>query len=149
MEHEMNEARKYLNRARIVSALINEKEIEIVKLQAMIEGGAISFESDGSTKSSVDNGRNERMIIQLTMLKDELEEQQKNSLELKSEIMATIDKLENANYISVLYGRYIHFKSFYEISEDMNYSVDWVKTLHRNALNEVEEILKGEEVKTS
>lgn len=138
----MIDAEQYLNQIRNISIQINEKAEEIAILQAQIEGGSISFGSDGTTSGYKDNERNAHMIMRLTELKDELNKQIDMLVLAKKEAIEMIDKLSDANHITILYERYVHYKSWEYISNKLNYSLHYVYKIHKKALSEFEKILK-------
>ncbi len=138
----MINASEYLKRISKISRQINEKSEEIARLQAQIEGGSISFDKDGTTSGHKDEERNAHMIMRLTELKDELNKQIDMLVLAKKEAIEMIDKLSDANHITILYERYVHYKSWEYISNKLNYSLHYVYKIHKKALSEFEKILK-------
>ena len=51
-------------------------------------------------------------------------------------IIGQIHNLHDDRYISVLFKRYVEIKSYELIAVEMNYSFDYVKELHRDALED-------------
>lgn len=137
----MIDAEQYLNQIRNISIQINEKAEEIAILQAQIEGGSISFGSDGTTSGYKDNERNAHMIMRLTELKDDLNKQIDMLVLAKKEAIEMIDKLSDANHITILYERYVHYKSWEYISNKLNYSIRHIHRIHGDALKEFQKIL--------
>lgn len=60
---------------------------------------------------------------------------------VKQEILTAITAVNNNTYRTLLILRYIRFKTWEQIAEEMNYSDVWVRTkLHSKALHEVSKI---------
>lgn len=60
---------------------------------------------------------------------------------LKNEVMNDIYKLDNNNYINILIKRYVELKSLEEISVEMHYTYEHVRSLHSKALKKLKSIL--------
>lgn len=58
-------------------------------------------------------------------------------LEVKSDAVEKISELDDPRYKEVLYRRYIMRMRRWQIAEKMNYSEEHIKTLQRNALDEL------------
>lgn len=65
-------------------------------------------------------------------------------VDLKKRLLIVVEKLPEANYISVLYRRYFLYESFEKISADLGYSYRNICYIHGKALQELNENLKGE-----
>ena len=77
----------------------------------------------------------------------------RDSIDLEAEINAEIDRfvdekhkiinqiqgLKNSDYISLLFKRYVEFKSLERICVEMNFSYDYIKHLHGYALKDFED----------
>lgn len=57
--------------------------------------------------------------------------------EIKRQIGEAIDMVEDGRYRTLLEMRYRNYLSFEKIAVEMNYSYEWVKHMHRNALEKV------------
>ena len=62
---------------------------------------------------------------------------------IKSDILNTINKVEDAKLRTLLIARYINFMTFESIAVMMNYDWRWIMQLHSRALMEIERILKN------
>lgn len=61
---------------------------------------------------------------------------------IKSEILATINRLEDWRYRELLRSRYIDMKNFEQIAVDMHYSWRGVMKIHANALRAIDPVIK-------
>ncbi len=62
-------------------------------------------------------------------------------LNISREIAEVISKLDNAVYRTMLTARYINFKTWEEIAEDMEMDLRWIYRLRKKAVDEVERVL--------
>lgn len=131
------EARSYLNQAYVLQRKMENTREELTKVEGLLLQG-VSFEEK---LGSGDNNKNERVIFRLLELKDKLMFQLDEFISSITEIAETIDKLEDGNEITVLHKRYIQFKTFAQIAEEMNYSTRQTYRIHDNAVADVQRLL--------
>ena len=61
---------------------------------------------------------------------------------LRKEILETINRVDDSVSRTLLIGRYINFKTWERISEDMHYSREWItKKLYPKAIKEISKIV--------
>ena len=134
---EMN-AKEYLSQVKELTARYKAKQDEVTSIEALLLQ-AVSYGKDGSM--SHDNNKNERIIIKLMELHDELNQQLVDMADKKSDVIRVINEVEDANEMVVLNKRYLEFKSWHTIEKEMNYSEQHVYYIHRSALETVDKIL--------
>lgn len=134
------DAKEYLNQARIINARITARKEEISRLEAMLLRG-ISYEGDGSIKTSNPKG-NEQIIFKIVELKGLLNHQLMELVDMQAQILATIDRLAEANEIILLSKRYLQMKPWSIIQREMGYSEARVYQIHKEALNHIDDLLK-------
>lgn len=134
-------SKEYLEQARIYEAKKQAKQDEIVELKAKLLQG-ISFESDGSICSTPNIYRNENIILKIMQLEKELNIQLLECVNKQQEIMNVVDQLQEPNEITLCYKRYLQFKSWDNISKEMNYSRMHINRIHQQALIDVQVILE-------
>ena len=132
------DARQYLNQARVISAKLQAKRDEIEEIESLLLQGVSFEEKSGSVSPS---NKNERIVFKLIELKDELNHQLVDLISKQTEIMETIDRLNTATEITVLHKRYIQFKPFRTIADELNYSARQVYRIHDDAVIHVQNIL--------
>lgn len=59
-------------------------------------------------------------------------------MSLQHEIIGQIQQLARSEYVDLLYKRYVEDKTFDRIADEMGYSYDHIRRLHKKALNEFE-----------
>ena len=86
------------------------------------------------------NGRSRMAdyVMKMIELENEMTKEMMDLANLKKQIMDTINKIDNMEYKTILEERYLSFKSWEQISEDMGYTVRHIYRLHGRALLEVE-----------
>lgn len=136
---EMN-AKEYLNQARVINARIQARKDEITRLEAMLLRG-ISYEGEVGSSTPNSNG-NEQIIFKIVELKGLLNHQLLELVDKQTEILATIDRLTEANEIVVLSKRYLQMKAWTTICNEMGYSDARVYQIHKSALDHIDELLK-------
>lgn len=80
------------------------------------------------------------IIAKLDELDREIEKTVSNYLEIRKEIISTIEKVENTLYYDILYKKYVEYKNLIEIADEIGYSVQHVRFCHTKALEEVRKI---------
>ena len=83
-----------------------------------------------------------RSIEKLVDLEAKIADELDRLVDLKTEIRETIDRVEDADQRMLLRYRYIHFHTWEEIADEMNYGLRWVYIIHGHALDSVNRILK-------
>lgn len=131
-------AKEYLSQVKELTARYKAKQDEVTSIEALLLQ-AVSYGKDGSM--SHDNNKNERIIIKLMELHDELNQQLVDMADKKSDVIRVINEVEDANEMVVLNKRYLEFKSWHTIEKEMNYSEQHVYYIHRSALETVDKIL--------
>lgn len=102
--------------------------------------GGIDYSADriqGTPQNKLENA-----VVKLT---EKLERIDNTIARLSIEIderLESIEGLQNSNYKDLLFKRYSEYKSFEEISIEMNYSYNYACTLHGEALRELSKVLK-------
>lgn len=132
-------AKEYLNQARVINARIQTRKDEITRLEAMLLKG-ISYEEKSGRATPNTNG-SEQVIYKIIEQKGLLNHQLLELVDTQAQILAIIDKLEEANEIVILSKRYIQLKSWQVICDEMGYSDARVYQIHKCALDHVDNLL--------
>lgn len=134
-------SKEYLQQLDKIDFLIESKKNEIEILRAKLFKG-INYESDGSGKGSSDVNKNEKIIIKIIELEEEMNEQLGDLIDLKKEIIKVVDKLSDSEQLKVIYLRYFQQYRWSRITKELQYSKRQVMRIHANALNELDKILE-------
>lgn len=134
-------AKEYLQQLDKIDFLIESKKNEIEQLRAKLFGG-MSYESDGSKKASSDINKNEKIIIKIIELEEELNKQLGELIDAKKKTIKVVDQLQDINEVKVIYLRYFQQYRWSRIQIELNYSKSHLMRVHMNALKNLNEILE-------
>ena len=126
--------KEYLRQLRRLELCIEQRQEELNRLRELIGCNAIDYGERVQTSPSADSIPNE--VIRRAELEADISRKIERFLQLKHKIINEIQLFDNAVYVSILYKRYVEYKSLEEIAVEMNYSYIHIKRLHGYALLE-------------
>lgn len=129
-------AKEYLSQAFIVDVDINTKLDQLDRLNALATKATTTF-SEVPFTGTPDPHRREDIIVKIIDLEDRIKEEMRRLVDLKSEIMTAIAKIEEPEQRIVLEKRYLEFKKWEDIAVEMNRSLRSIYRLHGEALKNV------------
>ncbi len=118
----------------IISQKVSEKE-EIRKVIKNTDRCDISLKTDYEGSIYPESDCKEK-IKRLIALEDDIDKMMDGFVNLRHKIICQIHDLNNANYIKVLYKRYVRFEKFEQIAVDLNFSIRNAYVVHGQALQE-------------
>ena len=89
----------------------------------------------------------EEVVAKMIDMKDEINAEIINLMELKAQIAAAIEDIPSVEHRVLLEFRYICGKSWTDIAAEMKYSVRNIHILHGAALREAEKVLEKRQAK--
>lgn len=134
----------YLRQIELADAKIEAQLEEIYQLRQMITKVTPSLHDDPVTGS----GSQDKLgntIAKIVDLEAEINRAIDNYVDLRKEIMATLDKVRDPDQYQVLHKRYFERKAWEQISVEMGYTYRNICYIHGKALQTVDAILKGDE----
>lgn len=136
-----NEAKEYLQQVRKAKLHINslQEEIETMK-ELAVSIGAIN--QGEKVLSSVSQDKMADIVCEIEERMAELKENITQYIQLRTEVMATISKVDNDDYQQILYKRYCQMKKWEEIALEMSTSYRNITRLHGKCLVEIGKLLK-------
>lgn len=84
----------------------------------------------------------EDVIVKLMDLENEVNNDIDRLIALKEEVIENINKIDNCNLRLLLTMRYINNRDWEEIADNMLYDVRTIYRFHKQALKEIDKILK-------
>ncbi len=129
-------AKEYLSQAFIVDVDINTKLDQLDRLNALATKATTTF-SEVPFTGTPDPHRREDIIVKIIDLEDRIKEEMRRLVDLKSDIMTAIAKIEEPEQRIVLEKRYLEFKKWEDIAVEMNRSLRSIYRLHGEALKNV------------
>lgn len=120
------------------------KEIEQLKeakQKAMeLACGAVADLGNEKVQSSSQNSTEDKMVSYAEYSRL-LYKRIDKLLEINKEIVGVISKVDDTTLRSLLTARYINFKTWERIAEDLDKELRWIYRLHKKALNNIENVI--------
>ena len=85
----------------------------------------------------------EETVVKIIDLENEIDRDIDALVNLKREIMRVVNRIEPAEYRTILEMRYLQFKKWEQIALLMSTDLRWVYRMHGRALNEVQKIINS------
>lgn len=133
-------AKEYLQQLQRLDTVINQKikEVQDLRLQAQGTGG-LDYSKERVQSSPSGDAPFVKPICRTIDLEAEINAEIDKFVDEKHKIINQIQGLKNSDYISLLFKRYVEFKSLEKICVEMNFSYDYIKHLHGYALQDFED----------
>ena len=134
-------AKEYLSQAYYVDKRINSKLRQVESLRDLATKVTSALGSE-PVSGSRNIHRTEDTLDKIIDLQNDINDDVDRLIDLKREVMKLINKMEDADCLTILELRYLSFMSWEQIATEMNFSYRWVHTLHARALKAFEKIFK-------
>lgn len=126
-------AKDYLGQIKKLDICIRQKENELRDLKSIIYSVPASNFGDERVRRSLKNTTYSKVDDSIEL--EQIIAKQKNDyIKTKHRIIDEIQKLNRSDYITLLTARYIEFKTFEQIADEMGYSYRHITRLHKDAL---------------
>lgn len=133
-------AKEYLQQLQRLDTVINQKINELGDLRLKSQStGSIDYSKERVQTSPSGDAPFVKPICRIIDLEAEINAEIDRYVDEKHRIINQIQGLKNSDYISLLFKRYVEFKSLERICVEMNFSYDYIKHLHGYALKEFED----------
>lgn len=137
-------AKEYLQQLKRLDELINQKIKEVTELRERATSvSGIDYSKDKVQTSPSGDAPFVKLIGKIADLEAEINAEIDSFVNEKHKIINQIQSLKNADYISLLFKRYVEFKKFEIIAIEMNFTYQYVLELHGCALREFETTYKN------
>lgn len=130
-------AKEYLRRAYKLNEEIDQ--LETAKREMFSRITSITPDYNGDTVSGTKDPHKYDAYAQFAA---EIDNRVDELISIKSDILNTINKVEDAKLRTLLIARYINFMTFEGIAVMMNYDWRHIMRLHSDGLKAVDEVLK-------
>ena len=134
----------YLSQAYRIDRMVKAKLEQVMSLRELSTNATATL-SDMPKNATRNVHRMEDIICKMLDLETEINADIDALVDLKRDIMAAIKSVANEDYRTLLELRYLCFKSWIEIAEDLRFSKDHIFTLHRKALSAIKLTVNGVE----
>lgn len=134
----VKETKEYFGKAYRIDQRINSKLEQVSSLRALAAKATATF-SD-MPKGPGDVHSRENIIVKIIDLEHEINADIDSLVDLKAEMIGKIKKIPSVEHQMLLEFRYICFKPWDSIAEDMSFSLQHIFRLHNAALQEFSKI---------
>lgn len=136
-------AKEYLQQIRKLDLQIQNKQLEKEDILNRMKGcAAISYDPKiGASGTPNTKSPQEKYYPILERYEKEIAVDIDCLMNIKREVMAVIDSLDNPDEINLLYMRYFQYKKWEEIAVEMKFDYRYVHRIHSRALNNVNNII--------
>ena len=143
-------AKDFLNQLKRMEDSIKDKLEEVAQLKSIaltvvavsnnviIEGekhNADRVQSSGSQQKMAD------AVCKYVDLEKEIDDEVDRMVDKRDEVLSVINMLDKPVQCAVLRKKYVQFKSFKRIAEEMNYTYQYIIEQHNKALKNLQKIL--------
>lgn len=135
---------KYLQRVKHIDGMIQKKQEQIDDLRSRASSTALHTDSERVQSNGVKDKIGD-CVSKVADLLIEIDANIDEFVDLKAEVMHSIDSLEDLEERRVLYCRYFQYMKYFKIAEEMNCSEETVYRLHRTAIRKLSKILFHEQ----
>lgn len=140
------EAKAYLKQVKLYDIHIDNKLEELKRLKDMVLRITSTMKDDVVSSSGSQDKFGDTMA-KIVDLQDEINKTVDSYVDLKKEIFNVIDQVEDADQLAVLCKRYLQYKTWEQIAEELHMSYRNVCYIHGRALQAVNKLI-GYEGKT-
>ena len=127
-------AKEYLSQAYRIDRIVKAKMVRVRELQDLVISAKATI-TDMPMCPTRSTHRMEDIIIKIIDMKEDIQTEIDKLLNIAHDISNAINGLHNPDYRILLELRYLCYKPWSEIAEDMRYSKDYIFELHRKALD--------------
>lgn len=132
-------AKEYLRQLYRLEVVIKQKMKEKEELYYLLRGiSGIDYSREKVQASRPNEASFAKILEKASRLDEEINSEIDKFIDLKHLIIKQIQSMDEHNYIELLYKRYVEFKDFSTIADEMNFVVQYVIELHGKALKAFE-----------
>lgn len=137
----MKDTKTYLGQIRLLDVRINAKIAEMERIRDIATKVTTAFDSVRVSGGGNDDKLGDA-VSRLVDIQSEINADIDAYIDRRAYIVSILDKIEDAEELAVLHKRYIEFKRWEQISEEMGYSQRNVTYIHGRALLSIRKLLE-------
>ncbi len=130
-------AREYLEQLQKMDIAINQNIAwlyELKNIRKELKG--VNYTSQKVKTSKSNRADFEKTLLIIMDMEQNINDSIDKFVDQKNEIIKQIQSLDNHKYVQVLYKKYVEYKRLEEIAIEMHYSYQYIKEIHKKALQE-------------
>lgn len=130
-------AKEYLQQLRRLDTVIDQKikELDDLKVKSTCIS-SMDYSIERVQTSPSGGAPYVRTVSRMIDLNEEINRDIDDFVDRKHKIINEIQSLENTKHIQILFKKYVEYKTFEQISVEMNYTYQYIVLLHGYALKE-------------
>ena len=129
-------AKEFLQKAYRIDQRINSKLEQVTSLRELATKATATI-SDNPVKGTRNVHRMEDIIVKMADLENAINRDIDRLVDTKSDIVSAIKKVSNPEYQTLLELRYLCYRTWDDIADEMSYSVQHIFRLHDSALKQI------------
>lgn len=126
--------KEYLEQIKTLDIKIDQKQKQLDELRLKAYGDKSPSIGKSLIQSSPNGDQMESSVVRYVDLEHEIEVMIDNYTDTKNRIINEIHMLNNNLFIQLLFKRYVEYKQLDVIAIEMNYTEDYIRHVHGNAL---------------
>lgn len=138
----MSDAKSLLRKIELLDAHINNRISDLHELRSLVTKITATI-SQVSVSGSGNQDKLGDTVAKIVDLQDEINQKIDKYVNLKKDISALIERLEDPDQVKVLHKRYFEYKPWEQIACEMGYSYRNVCYIHGKALQSFEALMEG------
>ena len=130
-------AKEYLEQLQKMDIAINQNIAwlyELKNIRKELKG--VNYTSQKVKTSKSNRADFEKTLLIIMDMEQNINDSIDKFVDQKNEIIKQIQSLDNHKYVQVLYKKYVEYKRLEEIAIEMHYSYQYIKEIHKKALQE-------------
>ena len=135
------DAQVYLEEVELLDARIKNKLIEQVQWKEIAVSITANMEGERVKSSTTTKSKMAEAVAKCVDMEREIDSLIDNLIDLKKDVIQTIEKLDNATEYKLLHLRYIQFVPLKDIADMWGWEYTNVTTTHGRAITSVQRIL--------
>ena len=133
-------AKEYLLQIEVLAAKIEHKRQRAKEYRELaLCSGGFDYSKERVQTSNL-GGQIENPVVRYVELEQEAVQDELMLQQMKDRITGEIHNINNADFIKLLYKRYVECKSLGQVTKEMQYSYDRIRHMHGEALKAFEKI---------
>ena len=136
-------AKEYLSQAYLLEQQVRSKMEQIESLKSLAEYISTDFRQE-PVKHTRNTSSMEDTVLKIMEMNRELDAQIDALVDKKIEIMRVLEQVERVDFRLILEMRYVTFRTWEEIADELKFCDRTIYRMHLSALEEVQRILDNE-----
>ena len=127
-------AKEYLSRGRRLNELIDSDLQELQRLRQLATSITPNYGGEMVPGGNEVKSKTEKIVVKICTLEEKIQSEVNDYVDVQNEIREAIEKVGNPNERLLLRERYINFRPWEEIADQIGYGLRGTFKLHRRAL---------------